>query len=167
MDGNKRLKFVIYITLGIILFLLSLRCFSGELFFENRTSSAPQGIYLRSFGRLSYDDYVIVALDRDVAALKEGYLLLKRVKGFPGDVYIVNKRGVTIRGQFFPAKHLRGIPHLEEGAYIVPKGKCLLLNDSDESFDSRYIGPMGRDRIRAKVKMLLPYGPLARLFAKK
>lgn len=167
MLNNTHLKVFISTTLGIILFLFSLRCFSGELFFENRTASAPQGIYLRSFGELSYDDYVIAALDRDVAALKEGYLLLKRVKGFPGDVYIVNKRGLNVRGQFFPVKQVRGIPHLKDGAYIVPAGTCLLLNDSDESFDSRYLGPVKRDRIRAKVKMLLPYGPLARIFAKK
>lgn len=164
----KCCKVILTGILAVITILAAATYLAGqEIFYVNRTASAPCGIYMRCLDdTLKYDDYVVVALDRDVAALKEGYLLLKQVKGFPGDVYIVDNRGVTIRGQFFPVKPARQLPQLKKGAYIVPKDSCLLLNGTDESFDSRYLGPMKRDRIRAKVRMLLPYGPLARLFAK-
>lgn len=163
--GRKSCKIIILAAISIFILLSFLRCCTGALFFENCTSSAPQGIYVKAFGRIAYDDYVVVALDRDVAALKKGYLLLKRVKGFPGDVYIVGNGWLDIRGQSFPVKRVDGLPHLAKGSYIVPKGKYLLLNEAEDSFDSRYLGPMSQEQVRSKVMMLLPYQMLGRLLA--
>ena len=164
--SRKTCKLIVLSVIGICILLFFLRCCTGVLFFENRTSSAPQGIYVRCFGKVGYDDYVVVALDKDVAALKKGNLLLKRAKGFPGDIYVVNEKSLGIRGQSFALQHMKGLPVMKQGAYIVPKGQFLLLNDMDNSFDSRYLGPMGQKQVRAKVRMLLPYAPLQQFFAK-
>lgn len=69
--SRKTCKLIVLSVIGICILLFFLRCCTGVLFFENRTSSAPQGIYVRCFGKVGYDDYVVVALDKDVAALKK------------------------------------------------------------------------------------------------
>lgn len=163
--SRKTCKFIVLSVIGICILLFFLRCCMGVLFFENRTSSAPRGIYVRSFGALRYEDYVVVSLDRDVASLKEGSLLLKRVKGFPGDVYVIKDRMLEIRGQMFRLKDIKGLPKLRSGSYIVPDGEVLLINDATDSFDSRYLGPLRRDRVQAKVRILVPYETLFCIFS--
>lgn len=161
---KKTCKIVVLPVIGICILLFLLRCCTGVLFFENRTSSAPRGLYVRSFGKPGYDDYVVVAMERDVGVLKKDALLLKRVKGFPGDEYVVREYFVGIRGQVFRLQQIKGLPRLEKGTYVVPEGELLLLNDTHDSFDSRYLGPVKEDRVQAKVTMLVPYGPLMWLF---
>ena len=165
--SRKTCKLIVLSVIGICILLFFLRCCTGVLFFENRTSSAPQGIYVRCFGKVGYDDYVVVALDKDVAALKKGNLLLKRAKGFPGDIYVVNEKSLGIRGQVFRIQQVPGLPRLNRGSYMVLEKEIFLLNDSENSFDSRYLGPVKQDSIRAKVTMLVPYGPLVRFFGKE
>ena len=137
-----------------------------DVFYENRTASAPRGIYMRCLGGSpGYGDYVIVALDRDMGVLRRGHLMLKQVKGFPGEWYNVTDKGMEVRGKLYAFRDIPGLPKPGKGMYIVPHGQYLLLNDSPDSFDSRYLGPSGENGIRCRVKMVFSYEPLARLFA--
>ena len=158
---QKKLKiFVVglFLTIG---FATLANMLVGKPLYINVTDSAPKGIYMVSFNQnLRYGDYVIVSLPVDVPKLhvEKGFLLLKQVRGFPGDKYTVSKHVLEIRGETYKIFHQEGLPELSIGERKVPKDKMLLLNDRELSFDSRYLGPISKALIVKKVDLVLPYG---------
>lgn len=160
--GQKKLKFVMLILLSGIAIMTLLHVVVDKIFYINHTDSAPKGIYCVSLNQtLHYGDSVIVSLPVDVPSLhvQKGFLLLKTVKGFPGDRYQVFNDELEIRGETYKIFKQRGLPQLELGEKLVPEDSFLLLNDMDFSFDSRYLGPMERQLIVTKVNLLVPYEP--------
>ncbi|WP_196591938.1 S26 family signal peptidase [Pectinatus frisingensis] len=168
-SGQKKLKiFMIAILFGIAV-LGAVNIFVGKLFYINSTDSAPRGIYLISLNQnLHYGDYVIVALPVDVPKLhvEKGFLLLKQVRGFPGDKYTVSDDALELCGKAYKIFQQEGLPQLETGERQVPDNEMLLLNDRELSFDSRYLGPISKDLIVKKVDLLVPYEPFT-CFVKK
>ena len=160
---QKKLKiFVVglFLTIG---FATLANMLVGKPLYINVTDSAPKGIYMVSFNQnLHYGDYVIVSLPVDVPKLhvEKGFLLLKQVRGFPGDKYTVSKHVLEIRGETYKIFHQEGLPELEAGERQVPENEMLLLNDMELSFDSRYLGPISKDLIVKKVELLLSYEPV-------
>lgn len=168
-DGQKKLKIFMAGMFMVIGFLALVNIFIGKLFYINVTDSAPRGIYMVSLNQnLHYGDYVIVSLPVDVPKLhvEKGFLLLKQVRGFPGDGYLISDDTLAIRGENYRIFHQEGLPELEAGERQVPDNGMLLLNDMERSFDSRYLGPISKDLIVKKVDLLLPYEPFT-CFVKK
>lgn len=160
--GQKKLKLFMMGLFLVIGFLTVANMLVGTLFYSNATDSAPRGIYLVSLNQnLHYGDYVIVSLPVDVPKLhvEKGFLLLKQVRGFPGDVYTVSENALVIRGESYKIFHQEDLPELEAGEKQVPGNDILLLNNMELSFDSRYLGPISQDLIVKKVEMFLPYEP--------
>ena len=62
--------------------------------------------------------------------------------------------------------HKDGLPQLEAGTYTIPDGTLLLLNDTDDSFDSRYLGTIESSQIDKKVFLLLSYEPFLKLIGR-
>lgn len=152
---GKTKGFVILVLSLIALFTMA-RLSCGTLFYVNRTDSAPHGIYIPAVDqKLHEGDFVIVELPMDVPALHvgKGFLLLKQVRGFPGDAYEVTEKALSIKDREYPVHTKAGIPQQEAGHYIVPKGELLLLNEPEDSFDSRYLGPMEERLVRKKVRL--------------
>jgi len=58
------------------------------------------------------------------------------------------------------------LPQLEAGTYTIPDGTLLLLNDTDDSFDSRYLGAIESSQIDKKVFLLLSYEPFLKLIGR-
>lgn len=158
---QKKLKiFVVglFLTIG---FATLANMLVGKPLYINVTDSAPKGIYMVSFNQnLHYGDYVIVSLPVDVPKLhvEKGFLLLKQVRGFPGDKYTVSKHVLEIRGETYKIFHQEGLPELEAGERQVPENEMLLLNNMELSFDSRYLGSISKALIVKKVDLVLPYG---------
>lgn len=167
--GQKKLKIFVVCTFWVIGFLALASMFAGKLFYSNVTNSAPRGIYMVSMNQnLHYGDYVIVSLPIDVPKLhvEKGFLLLKQVRGFPGDKYMVFHDALEIRGEEYKIFHQEGLPELAVGERKLPEGEILLLNDMELSFDSRYLGPISKKLIVKKVDLVLPYEPFT-CFIKK
>lgn len=166
---QKKLKiFVVglFLTIG---FATLANMLVGKPLYINVTDSAPKGIYMVSFNQnLHYGDYVIVSLPVDVPKLhvERGFLLLKQVRGFPGDKYTVSKHVLEIPGETYKIFHQEGLPELEVGERQVPENEMLLLNNMELSFDSRYLGPIPKALIVKKVNLVLPYEPFT-CFIKK
>ena len=158
----KRCKIIMMGILAAMGMLAMATFLTGQaVLYENRTDSAPRGVYVRYPGdKLEYGDYVIVSLDRKVGRLPEGFLLLKQVKGFPGDLYKVTEDGLEIRGRVYPLRDIAGLPKPEKGRYVLAAGQYPLMNESRDSFDSRYLGPANEKDIRSKVKMIFSYEPV-------
>ena len=167
--GQRKLKLFMIGLFAVIGFLVLANLLVGKLFYSNATDSAPRGIYLVSLNQnLHYGDYVIVSLPVDVPKLhvEKGFLLLKQVRGLPGDEYTVSDHALEIRGETYKIFHQEGLPELETGEKQVPENEMLLLNDRELSFDSRYLGPIFKALIVKKVELLLSYEPLI-CFVKK
>ena len=159
---QKKLKLFMIGLFSVLGFLMLVNLFVGKLFFTNVTNSAPRGIYLVSIDQnLHYEDYVIASLPVDVSKLhvEKGFLLLKQIRGFPGDVYTVSDHALVIRGESYKIFQQEGLPEVEAGEKQIPEEEILLLNDMERSFDSRYLGPIYNVLIVKKVDLLLSYEP--------
>lgn len=157
---NKKLKKIFCFFIFVVVLLSCVTVFSGKIFYQNTSPSAPAGIYIISLSQqLHYGDYVIVLLPQDVPALnvKKGYPLLKKVQGFQGDKYTVHDDTLLLHGRSYPFIKKSGLPLQKSGDYVVPQDYFLFLNDPDISFDSRYIGPISKENIVKKVILLFPY----------
>ena len=166
---QKKLKLFMIGLFSVLGFLMLVNLFVGKLFFTNVTNSAPRGIYRVSLNQnLQYGDYVIVSLPIDVPKLhvEKGFLLLKQIRGFPGDVYTVSDDALEIHGERYKIFHQEGLLELAVGERKVPENEMMLLNDMDLSFDSRYLGPISKALIVKKVELLLSYEPFI-CFVKK
>lgn len=159
---QRKSKRVVFFCMVLILLggLLHLVC--GKLLYSNMTDSAVRGLYVAAPNqRLARGDYVIVRLPEGVDRLhvEAGLLLLKRVCTFPGETYTVDDAYLHTNGQSYRIYRKEGLPQLATGHYTVPDGELLLLNDADESFDSRYLGTIAQTQIEKKVLLLLSYEP--------
>lgn len=145
-------KIFVGIVLSLIAFLWFYHVFVGTVFYSNTTVSNTRGLYLRSLDqKLNYNDCVIL---KDVVPYHK---LLKMIKGFPGDEYVVTDTSLEIRGMTYPIQKNDSIPHLVPGIYTVSEDTVLCLNPNPNSFDSRYLGPIGIEHLEAKVILVLPY----------
>ena len=156
---------VIFLTLiGSVLYLVC-----GKLLYCNMTNSAVRGLYAAAPNQsLARGDYVIVRLPEGIESLHvdAGFRLLKRVRGFPGESYTVDEEYLRTHDDSYRIYHKDGLPQLEAGTYTIPDGTLLLLNDTDDSFDSRYLGTIESSQIDKKVFLLLSYEPFLKLIGR-
>lgn len=125
------------------------------LLYLNMTESATKGVYVANpFGGYGYGDYVIVSSPGDFNLLKKGTLLLKQVRGLPGDIYVRAENRLEINGRLYPVKETERLPQIPKGVYRIAEDSYLLLNDMENSFDGRYIGPVEKKYFRQKVFLL-------------
>ena len=90
----------------------------------------------------------------DVGKMKQGDIILKHIEGLPGDKYVVTEKYLEVNGRRFPiVRGLKGLPEIDAGEYVVPEGKCLMMNYPKDSLDSRYFGPVVPKR---HVTLLVP-----------
>ncbi len=158
--GQKKLKIFMLGVFFAISIALLVHLVVGKVFYINRTDSAPKGIYMVSLNQnLHYGDYVIVSLPVEVPSLQvpKGFLLLKQVRGFPGDIYRVSEEAMEIHGEIYTIFRQEGLPQLKVGEKTVSEDEMILLNERELSFDSRYLGPIGKGQIVTKVELLIAY----------
>ena len=171
MNFRKQRKSKIFVLSVISLILIGsvLHFVCGKLLYCNMTNSAVRGLYAAAPNQnLTRGDYVIVRLPEGIESLHvdAGFRLLKRVRGFPGESYTVDEEYLRTHDDSYRIYHKDGLPQLKTGAYIVPSGTLLLLNDTDDSFDSRYLGTIEESQIDKKVFLLLSYEPFLQLIGR-
>ena len=171
MNFREQRKSKIFVLSVIFLTLIGsvLHFVCGKLLYCNMTNSAVRGLYAAAPNQnLARGDYVIVRLPEGIESLHvdAGFRLLKRVRGFPGESYTVDEEYLRTQDDSYRIYHKDGLPQLKTGAYIVPSGTLLLLNDTDDSFDSRYLGTIEESQIDKKVFLLLSYEPFLQLIGR-
>ncbi len=134
---------------------------SHLVFFNIFSASLPCGIYLRVNKQPQRDDCAAACLTYEAAqyGLQRSYLaqgdcptgsvlVLKWIKGMPGDRYAVKNNFLGINGHLYhimkkdsAGRPLKVFYHDREG--ILRTGQYLLLSDYvPNSWDSRYWGPV-------------------------
>lgn len=166
---QRKSKIFVLSVISLILIGSVLHFVCGKLLYCNMTNSAVRGLYAAAPNQnLARGDYVIVRLPEGIESLHvdAGFRLLKRVRGFPGESYTVDEEYLRTQDDSYRIYHKDGLPQLKTGAYIVPSGTLLLLNDTDDSFDSRYLGTIEESQIDKKVFLLLSYEPFLQLIGR-
>lgn len=171
MNFREQRKSKIFVLSVIFLILVGsvLHFVCGKLLYCNITNSAVRGLYAAAPNQsLARGDYVIVRLPEGIESLHvdAGFRLLKRVRGFPGESYTVDEEYLRTHDDSYRIYHKDGLPQLEAGTYTIPDGTLLLLNDTDDSFDSRYLGAIESSQIDKKVFLLLSYEPFLKLIGR-
>ena len=163
LTHSDRGSFLLFVSKTIFLFIVfaSLILFISfkvgkPLVYYNNSTSAPIGFYVVSFDRdYEYNDYLIMKLPKQYGKLEKGHLVLKQIKGFPGDIYLSREDYVEVGGCRYNVKKHPILPHMPIGSYMVPEGHLFLLNDREDSFDGRYMGPVKQECVVRKVRLLI------------
>lgn len=139
----------------------------GMTFFINHTTSAPRGIYISIPGILEPGDFAAVECPQSIPEINvpEGYLLLKKAIGFPGDTYTVSGHTLTINGRVYPFVTFPYLPQLQQGTHRVPEGAILFLNDPPDSLDSRYFGPIPMDNVQTRAALFINCDAIEQFFS--
>jgi conjugative transfer signal peptidase TraF len=133
----------------------------------NASASVPIGLYaVRPSGMLHVTELVVVRTPEPLARFlaDRGYLpkdvpLLKRILALPGQVVCRTDRTITIDGIAMGAalerdRHGRALP-VWQGCRVVPAGEVFLMNQqSKDSLDSRYFGPLPATTIVGRAEPL-------------
>ncbi len=162
MKHKRKIKFrYLIITAAALIIIFSLY-FSG--FIINTTSSMPLGLYYTSgdTSDLKRGETVIVDLPYKVQyfGVQRNYVknmetkLVKEIIAVPGDNVILTDDTISVNGKKYPA-----VSHKYDGNHrklnLYPRGKynntagywVYGSNDKDESWDSRYFGPLKKSQI--------------------
>ncbi|OIR00514.1 peptidase S26 [mine drainage metagenome] len=119
----------------------------------NASASAPVGLYLVVPGAPMRGDLVLVRTPETVAMLADerGYLpagvpLIKHIAAGPGnhvcardDVIFIE--GTAVARQLSTDHTGRVLPRWDD-CRVLAQGEFFLLNEAEDSFDSRYFGPV-------------------------
>ena len=110
-------------------------------------------------------DTVMVETPYKLANFEKGYVMLKTVAGTYGDKYEVTDDCLILENGKYPIhRELKQLPQLSNGIYYVPQFQVLLLNDIDESFDSRYFGPLPQSSVKGRLDLLFTFSSIERKF---
>lgn len=147
---------IAFSLLGFVIFvLLGSYKIGYPVFYLNTSLSAPLGLYMANpFGSYGYGDYVIMSSPRDFHDVKRGSLFLKQVRGLPGDIFVRGEKRLEINGEIYPLFEDSRLPQITRGVYCIAEDSYILLNDTENSFDSRYFGPVEKKYVRQKVVLV-------------
>lgn len=137
----------------------------------NISGSMPIGLYLITGSQdLGNDDLVAVSLPPDLInkGLQRGYIktkdtmLVKRLIGLPGNEIIYKDHHIEVNKIYNYDCQVsekdgegRSMDPVKEGTYILGPDEYWVLGDNNESWDSRYFGPIKRENIYSEVKLIL------------
>jgi type IV secretory pathway protease TraF len=129
---------------------------TGPILLDNRTTSLPKGLYLRTPESLAAGAVIAVRQPEVARAylaplgFPESAPLLKRVAAVQGDEVCRSGARVTWPTGAAVAKARdragRALP-LWSGCRVLAPGEIFLVGDGPDSFDGRYFGPIAADRI--------------------
>lgn len=125
--------------------------------FVNETPSVETGLYIRNYGKIKKENYVVV--NNDYIKENFGIKLLKIVKCTEGEPYIVKKNHIVIGEKKYEINHQLAekynLPKLEKGTYTVAKNNYLVFGKAENSLDSRYLGEIPKQELTKVFPLLV------------
>jgi len=141
-------------AIGVLCFITATEII-GQIFFINRTESMPTGIYIKTKDTMpAIGDIIIFKL----SSYKTN--LIKYVAGIAGAEYCLDEtNGFWINGIPVAQKNIQKYPEEPAQQSICQRLKpdeLLVLGEHENSYDSRYFGPIKKEDIVISVKFLWP-----------
>jgi conjugal transfer pilin signal peptidase TrbI len=135
--NNRNMKIRLIVGAGLLALVMLLPQFVTY----NTTESVPVGWYVRSLETMRVDSFVRFKIEDQYRKewLVSDYLL-KKIAGLPGDrVEISEEKGYVVNGKYYG----RIMGHeCYCFAGIIPEGFVFVYGDKEDSYDSRYFGPV-------------------------
>lgn len=127
------------------------KCIDGTVFFVKYS-----GRHL-----VARDDLIALVARNAEPVIHDGTLLAKYIRGVPGDtVTVTPDEKILVNGKEVG----KGLPHLDGvsaekrrkfyGTRVLGKDEFWVMGTNPVSFDSRYYGPVQRNQIRGKARIL-------------
>jgi conjugative transfer signal peptidase TraF len=138
----------------------------GPVLIWNASASSPRGLYVIEAGEPGIGDFVVAWPPNQAAALAaaRGYLprgvpLVKTVVAGAGDRVCAGRKVVWVNGDRIavrqPADRAGQALPSWSGCRTLAFGQVLVLGLGDRaSFDGRYFGPIGADRVLGRARLL-------------
>jgi len=178
MSGTSQPFIAGTVIVGIAVLVL---CFIGMVtgIRINTTKSFPQGLYLMRDSFFKKGDLVIFcppksdvfdeALKRDYIGAgfcKGGYgYVMKRIVAVTDDVVAIDDTGVYVNGVrlnnsklYRSDKSDRRMPYYPKNNFVLGRSELMLMSDvNEQSFDSRYFGPIDCGQIQGVVSPIFTW----------
>lgn len=155
-DMKRRLRFLVAGVLLILGCLFATMSFYGVSVVFNRTGSQPHRLLLVLWGRPFGRGDLVAFRFPGSRYYREGILFAKQARGMPGDdLEIRDDRTLWLNGVLLDtvrAADSKGepvTPFYYRGK--IPNGSYFLYAAVPRSYDSRYLGLIGKERIVGKV----------------
>lgn len=125
----------------------------GQIFFINRTSSMPKGIYAKTTSHnLKSGDIIVLIIDQ----FKNN--LIKYIAGISGSEFCFDEnRDLWIDGISTAQDNTQKYPQdppTQSTCQTLKHDELLVLGEHPDSYDSRYFGLIKTSQVIAKVKLL-------------
>lgn len=151
---SKTERFIIVVTLGLILGLLIVKALEGNLY-PNIGVSTSQYMFWKDPGPIHQGDFVAFTLEHPL--LEHPVKVVKQVRCDSGQYLEVTNESASCDGEFLGLKKkytLKGDP-MPVFTYdgVIPDGKVFVMNEHEYSFDSRYYGLKDKS-IMTRLKVL-------------
>lgn len=125
----------------------------GQIFFLNRTSSMPKGIYIKIWNDSFNIGDIIVFYSKTFSGN-----LLKYIAATDAAEYCYDGEETFWVDRISYSKHYIKISDQDLSAqsvcHRINKDELIVLGEHSDSYDSRYFGPVKRKDILAKVKLV-------------
>lgn len=167
---NKR---PLYLLLGVFS-IASLLKISGACI--NVTPSMPEGVYIRAYGAVQRGDSVAFCLPEPFKSfgIERAYIykgtkcdgsgpMLKKIIAVPGDNVTLTDSTIIVNGVSHPFKSWdkdsqgRPLKKFKQGNYFKTTGYWMIGTGSLHSWDSRYWGPIKKEQIFYRLKLVLAW----------
>ncbi len=152
----------------LVVLLLASRYLSTKIVFQI-TGSMPRGIYIIATPqKIDRGQTIIFSLPQSIRGMIEDRqwvppnvsMLMKDVYGVPDDMILVNDKGLSINGEHLGSVKKydnQGLPLAQQNRdmeYRLKDAEYFAACPSDNSYDSRYFGPVHRKHIKGVVRPL-------------
>lgn len=128
-------------------------CINEPIFFINRTASMPRGLYLVDRKKYNQIGDIIVFKSNEFNGN-----LIKYIAAVSGDRYCFDEAGALWVNEIpIAQKNIEKYsqPFLAQSiCHILNEGELLVIGDHENSYDSRYFGPIKKNDVIATAKLL-------------
>jgi conjugative transfer signal peptidase TraF len=168
MMSNLKRFLPLIISLCVLAAFLLLFKYLSTRYLIQVSGSMPKGVYkIKDDDSVSLGQIVVFNIPPSVSDLVKNrrwapesvsYLLMKPVAAKAGDRVLVSEKGLFINDMYCgPVKRFdskgRPLPVID-GEFVLRQNELFTLSNHDNSFDSRYFGPIATSAVKGVVEPL-------------
>lgn len=148
MKVDKIIYLILFLTIGA----LALTPINGQVFFFNRTASMTKGIYVKNkTNNFEIGDIIIFKINSHKSNL------IKYIAGIANDEYCSDEKGNLWINEIYLSK--KSIENYQQETLAqsicqrLNEDELLVIGEHENSYDSRYFGPIKKRNVIATVKL--------------
>ena len=169
MKSNQKRFFPLIFSFCVLAALLLLFKYLSSHYLIQVSASMPKGVYkIKAAESFSRGQIVIFNIPKSVSSLVEKrrwapesltYLLMKPVAAKAGDQILISQKGLFINGSYVGAVKRfdsagRPLPAIF-GEFVLRQNELFAASRHENSFDSRYFGPIQTSAVKGVVEPLI------------